>query len=789
MGNNQSSAQNECPSPFCKALCFGKPPNSDEGEWFGDLPKDKKRRKSRRRREPKRLPSVPEEGTTCSDTVDTEESSSILPPPSISRTTSKSIDERPNLERRNTESQILKPTSSRSVKLPKTKLTFVNGQFVDVSTEEGRNFAKMFDAREEDVDVDGSSPDVSVRGVETHVSGHCGIIRESTDTSRSPSRSLATFKKTASTLASSTLTSLPSFSSQDSDLSKGSLKESVSKGSLIASVSKGNSKEAVSSIVMLGDGYFLTAAVADRNIKMWKIANGESDESSSSITFVRDFSGCPTGITCLTKVDRKGRFLSGSKCGTVMLWDSRFNCNDSEEGEEECQLARKHQVLLATFESLMRRRVDTIAMIDDGTYVRPTDSVDWSMMAAVTKKAAKEGSNSVQRAARERQIIACSLQFASITGAHRTVKVWSVKHNDKKKEEKEEMSEGENVAEIKLVQELEHDNVVESVATMPGKSMLLAGDRMGSVTLWKGIKNVFKRGSPKMWHCIRVFNWRQPLELHKCKESMQFSITSLTFLGEKYFVSGARGGDLRIWNVNGSGAKDETVHNELIGLSGAHSSEITSIITGRDVVEGSSKEKMMTFNTCGKDGMVLSFMVPAERPIPRCFNVVNLGIADRYTSDGDSISALSLGCHEKEPITALIVGSSCGGIKVLQQPYPSLGPQDALLAYRQQIKEESLTLQVIAENVRSAIKCTNRKKNMQSYADCFTGGELVSYLVDEKHAARRVDAVMLGCALQTHLSLFHHVSKECQLLQDDIRSFYRFGEQFKKRKSHARLTL
>jgi len=165
MGNNQSSTQSECPSPFCKALCFGKPPNSDEGEWFGELPKDKnKRRKSRRRREPKRLPSVPEEGTTCSDTVDTEESSSILPPPSISRTTSKSTGERPNLERRNTESQILKPTSSRSIKLPKTKLTFVNGQFVDVSTEEGRNFAEKFDAMEED--VDGSSPDVSVRGVE-----------------------------------------------------------------------------------------------------------------------------------------------------------------------------------------------------------------------------------------------------------------------------------------------------------------------------------------------------------------------------------------------------------------------------------------------------------------------------------------------------------------------------------------------------------------------------------------------------------------------------------------------
>ena len=129
--------------------------------------------------------------------------------------------------------------------------------------------------------------------LQTHVSGHCGIIRESTDTSRSPSRSLATVPgmlKKKSTLAS--LTSFSSFSSQDSDHSKGSLKESLPKGSLIASVSKGNSKEAVSSIVMLGDGCFLTAAVADRNIKMWKLTNGESDESSTSITFIRDFSGC-----------------------------------------------------------------------------------------------------------------------------------------------------------------------------------------------------------------------------------------------------------------------------------------------------------------------------------------------------------------------------------------------------------------------------------------------------------------------------------------------------------------
>ncbi len=574
--------------------------------------------------------------------------------------------------------------------------------------------------------------------------------------------------KKKSSLASSTSTS-SSLSSQDSDLRKES------------------SKEAVSSIVVLGDGFFLTAAAADRNIKMWKLADDKSGGNSSLITFIRDFSGCPTGNTCLAKVDRKGRFLSGSKSGTIMLWDSRFNCDDSKS---KCQLGEENQVLLATFEKLMRRRVDSIAIIEDGSYVRPTDDVDWSMLAAVTTKSVLQGASSVQRAARERQIIECSLQFASITGAHRNVKVWSVKHKDNKEEEGS--STGKNVAEIKLLQELEHDNVVESVATISMKSMILAGDRMGSVTLWKGIKNIFKRGSEKIWHRVRVFNWRQTLGRSKCQERMQFGITSLSFLGENYFVSGAKGGDLRIWDVNGSGAQDEVVHKELIGLSGAHSSEITSIIEERNAIEGSSKEKMTILHTCGKDGMVLSFVLPAKRPIPRCFNVVNLGIAERYTSDGNSISALSMGFDEREQITRLIVGSSCGGIKVLHQPYPSLAPQNALLAYRQQIKEESLTLKVIAEDARCAIKCTSYKKNMRARADCFMGSDFISYLVDKKHAASRIDAVILGRALQEHLSLFLHVSKESQLLEDDSKSFYRFDEEFdnmKRRELHRRITM
>lgn len=133
MGNNQSSAQNTECSSFCKALCFGSPQNSADGdEWFGDLPRDKnkKRRKSRTSRRTSRLASVPEEGTTCSDTTEAEESTAS----SLPRTKTKSLDEgdgegavsRPNLHRGAvSEPQIRMKPASKEVKLPKTKLTFV----------------------------------------------------------------------------------------------------------------------------------------------------------------------------------------------------------------------------------------------------------------------------------------------------------------------------------------------------------------------------------------------------------------------------------------------------------------------------------------------------------------------------------------------------------------------------------------------------------------------------------------------------------------------------------------
>ena len=71
-----------------------------------------------------------------------------------------------------------------------------------------------------------------------------------------------------------------------------------------------------------------------------------------------------------------------------------------------------------------------LVMVHCGSYVRPTDDVDWAMLAAVSKRAMKEGPSGVSRAAKDKHIIDCSCEFAAISGKHRDVRVWSMKHVD-----------------------------------------------------------------------------------------------------------------------------------------------------------------------------------------------------------------------------------------------------------------------------------------------------------------------------------------------------------------------
>mmetsp|Transcript_19458 Transcript_19458/g.35213 ORF Transcript_19458/g.35213 Transcript_19458/m.35213 type:complete len:799 (-) Transcript_19458:157-2553(-) len=790
MGNSQSTGK-PCPSnPLCRALCWSPAPSAkdDDGEWFGDLPRNKKqKKKSRSQKNLTKMPVVPEESVSpgvSSDTIETSEENgttlggdagsdakSSIFSQSLSALDGRSSASKP-LPRRSSDPSTtkgMKKTKTR--RQPKVKLTFVNGQFVDLSTQKGQEIVKAASSEEATGAIGGILTSFN--------SGHCGILGPSPLSGKEKSNSVKSLG-----MMSSFGGSMRRTRSDGSATSISSVESSFSASSQDSAPSRADLKDAVSSIVALGDGRFLTASKSDRVIKMWRI---EKIGNKSTIEFVRDFVGHSTGITCLAKVDDKGRFLSASKDRIIKIWDSRFNCDDDDDNA--------HQFLLATFDNMDRRSIHGIAITEDGSYVRPTDNIDIAMAAAMTKKAMKDGSASVQKAAQERQIIACSCEFATISGRHNVVKVWSMKHV----EQKDQLQlEGENVAEVKVEQELKHDAVVESIASARRKGIILTGDRMGNVRLWRSAKNVFLPGTSRVWSCVRTFSWRLKSELSSVEETMQFAITSMSFLqGDTLFVSGSKSGNLRVWKVDGTKTNGETVNKEVICITGAHNLAITAVQQGPRVKENGDNTNL-SFSSAAEDGKVLSFAIPVAKIgscNPCCFNVVNHGIANRYLVDAEPISVSALGCLNmpNDAKDMLVTGSTDNGsINLLKSPNnPKQGPQrDALLLYRQAMEEESLTLYAIAEKIcNGGVESRNRKLQMTTYKDVFVGKDAVSYLVDNGHAASRNDAVDLGCVLATHLSLFECATKKGKPLEDDTKSYYRWSMdssekgQLRKRKT------
>ncbi len=126
---------------------------------------------------------------------------------------------------------------------PKVKLTFVNGQFVDMSTAEGQDLVNTALSEE-----NGTS--IAVGGILSSVkSGHCDKLGLSQSRHSSFSQALSSI--TASSFISKSDSSLDSRTFND----------------YTATSNKGTSydnKAAVSSIVALGKGYLLTASNCDR---------------------------------------------------------------------------------------------------------------------------------------------------------------------------------------------------------------------------------------------------------------------------------------------------------------------------------------------------------------------------------------------------------------------------------------------------------------------------------------------------------------------------------------------
>ena len=167
---------------------------------------------------------------------------------------------------------------------PKVKLTFVNGQFVDLSTKEGQEIVEAVSSSS--VEGDGEDKRSTIGGILTSIpSGHCGILGPSAHPSSSsvsispgadssnndsPSSDDISERKTLtkSVLGIGKMKSGMSFGRAKSDGSAASAASfdsySTQESGLTTLSSASDGKDAVSSIVALGDGYFLTASKCDR---------------------------------------------------------------------------------------------------------------------------------------------------------------------------------------------------------------------------------------------------------------------------------------------------------------------------------------------------------------------------------------------------------------------------------------------------------------------------------------------------------------------------------------------
>eukprot|EP00804_Cyclotella_cryptica_P005316 CCRYP_019484-RA/>CCRYP_019484-RA protein AED:0.17 eAED:0.17 QI:919/1/1/1/1/1/2/2362/517 len=493
----------------------------------------------------------------------------------------------------------------------------------------------------------------------------------------------------------------------------------------------------------------------------------------SHIGFVRDFVGHSTGVTCLAKVDTKGRFLSASKDCSVILWDSRYNCDNDGELDEE------NRTILARFEKMDQRALKSIALTEEGSYVRPTDNIDFAMMKAAARKTIIAGSAGLQQAAREKHIIGCTCEFASITGHHKSVKIWSIQHS----EDQSGIEAERNCAEITMDQELKSEIVVHSLTAALGKGIILTGDRMGNIMLWRGGRGIL--GQTRTWTCERIFSSKKKTDLCAVNDCMNFTVTSIAFLSDELFICGYRSGVLRLWK--GDSDKD------MVSINGAHNDEIVDIQLG--CFEKKHENKCVSFSSASADGKVLSFSITMgknDKGMPLCYNVVSHGIACRYLANRNSVSVEALECVDVPNTTswnyrkAMISACSGGNINILKtQVAPGPQTQDALVLYRKRIEEEALTLHAIVPGMLNTVEVRDRKKNVFTYKQCFLGRDAVSYLVDNGHALRRKDALELGRILASHFSLFRHVPSKAKLLEDD-ESFYQFSRDWIETRTGAR---
>jgi WD40 repeat protein len=300
-------------------------------------------------------------------------------------------------------------------------------------------------------------------------------------------------------------------------------------------------------------------------------------------------------------------------------------------------------------------------------------------------------------------------------------------------EDQEGIKAGCNCAEVKLEQEIKNDIVVQSLAAKLGDGLILTGDRMGNIKLWRGGKNML--GSNKAWTCERTFSSKMKKGLALIDEAMNFSITTLTFLSDDIFATGTRGGSLRLWTVESE--------KDLVSINGAHNDAIVDIKLGCVEQKRKSTDKSLVFASASADGKVLTFSVnfiKNEKCKPFCLSISNHSITSRYFSNREAQSVGALECIEI-PNTgscdlrkAIVSTSSGGDINILKTNLsPTVEHQDAMLLHRQHMENEALTLHALASALLNGVEVKDRKRKMLKCKQCFLGRSVSTCIAGYRH--------------------------------------------------------
>ena len=113
------------------------------------------------------------------------------------------------------------------------------------------------------------------------------------------------------------------------------------------------------------------------------------------------------------------------------------------------------------------------------------------MVKAMAKKTVLEGPSSMHQAAFEHSIIQCSGAFATSSKNGKVVKVWEMSVVDNKADDSTTTN-NNDVSKVCLVQELQHDSVIEAIETAEDGYSIIVGDVTGDLFLWSKSKSYFR---------------------------------------------------------------------------------------------------------------------------------------------------------------------------------------------------------------------------------------------------------------------------------------------------------